>query len=528
MSRHASISIARSSNCHNRLGCVNNVTGRNHHLPNAPMAESHRTSLDFSRLPRPLRACAFALVLWCPLHNAIAATNELPDLGDGAAALVSPAQERELGEKLIRQLRKEAPTNDDPALKYFCAQLLAELAAASELTDHNLHPVLIESPVLNAFAAPGGVVGINLGLFLHADNVHQLSAVLAHELAHLSQRHYARTVEYQKQSAVPYIAALLASVALMAVSGGSAGIAALSATQAAAQDSALRYSRAREQEADHIGIETLVRAGFDPHAMASMFEQMSYAARFDRKLPEFLLTHPVTENRIADARNRAAAWPARPYPDRVEFEFVQARVRVMYAKSADQAVAMFAQERNNVRLIPSAADYGYVYALSRANRHDEALRALRIFTARAPDNLFVHLLEAEVKIQAGRPRDALPLLERQLRLNPGNAPLSMYYAQALTGAHRYAEAEQVLLGQSHAHPEDTDVWEQLAETAGLAHDIVNVHSARAEYFQLHGDFDKALEHLKYASRLVDQSNFQLSSKLAQRSIDMRAMRKRLG
>ena len=225
---------------------------------------------------------------------------ELPDLGGSAAALVSPAQEREVGAKLIRQLRKEAPTSADPALKYYCDLLVSELAAASELTDRNLHPVLIDSPVLNAFAAPGGVVGINLGVFLHADNVHQLAAVLAHELAHLSQRHYARSVEYQRQNALPYVAALLASVALMAASGGTAGIAALSATQAAAQDSALRNSRAREQEADRVGIETLARAGLDPYAMASMFGQMSFAARFDRKLPEFLLTHPVTESRISE------------------------------------------------------------------------------------------------------------------------------------------------------------------------------------------------------------------------------------
>ena len=480
------------------------------------------------RTPNAVMRLCSAGTLSCVLLSGSVRAAELPDLGGSAAALVSPAQERELGEKFIRQLRREAPTNADPALKYFCAQLLTELAASSELTDRTLHPVLIESPALNAFAAPGGVVGINLGLFLHADNVHQLSAVLAHELAHLSQRHYARTVEFQRQNALPYVAALLASIALMAASGGTAGIAALSATQAAAQDSALRYSRSREQEADRIGIDTLGRAGLDPRAMATMFGQMSFAARFDRKLPEFLLTHPVTESRIADARNRATVWPARPYLDRIEYEFMQARVRVRYANSPDQIVAVFAQERTNARLLPGAADYGYVLALSRANRHDEALQALRVLLTDVADSLFVQLLTAEVRIAAGKPGEALPGLQRQLALNPDNAPLAALYARALSALQRHVEAEQVLLRQSQLHPDDADVWEQLAETAGLAHDIVNVHSARAEYFQLHGDFDKALEHLKYAARLVDQRNFQLSSKIMQRTIDMRALRKTFG
>ena len=489
-----------------------------------------RTFSDKLRVTRRLsvgrRATALLLAIAVPWAT-VAAAADLPDLGGGAAALVSPAQERELGEKLIRQLRKEAPTQADPALKYYCGRLLTELAAASELTDRNLHPVLIDSPVLNAFAAPGGVVGINLGLFLHADNVHQLAAVLAHELAHLSQRHYARSLEYQRQNALPYVAALLASVALMVASGGTAGLAALSATQAAAQDSALRNSRAREQEADRIGIDTLARAGLDPLAMAYMFGQMSFAARFDRKLPEFLLTHPVTESRIADARNRASVWPARTYLDRIEYQFMQARARVLYADTSAHIIAVFDQERSDARRLPAAADYGYTLALSRAGRHDEALRALRSFEARAPDNLFAHLLHAEVLIAAGPARDAVPLLQAQLQLNPDNAPLSMYYARALTAVRRYADAEQVLMRQSQLHSDDADVWEQLAETAGLARDIVNVHSARAEYFQLHGDFDKALEHLKYALRLVDKDNFQLSSKIWQRTIDMQALRRQL-
>ena len=164
--------------------------------------------------------------------------------------------------------------------------------------------VILDSRQLNAFAVPGGIVGINLGLFLYAETRNEFSAILAHELAHISQRHFARGVENARRNTLPNLAGLLASIIIMATSGGDAGIAALTATQAAAQQKALKYSRSREAEADRIGILTLADAGMDPRAMAYMFERLSNMNRFaGQRLPEFLLTHPVTQSRISESES---------------------------------------------------------------------------------------------------------------------------------------------------------------------------------------------------------------------------------
>jgi predicted Zn-dependent protease len=254
-----------------------------------------------------------ALCVWAP--RAVAdPPDQLPRLGDGISAIVSPETERRLGQAFLRSLRAQAPTSSDPELKAFSEHLIYQLARHSELYDKRLDVVLIETADLNAFAAPGGIVGINLGLYLNAMSVHEFAGVLAHELAHLSQRHFARGIEEQRKQQIPYLAALLASVAVMATVGGDAGMAALSSTQAVAQSNALRYSRIRETEADRIGINTLARADFDPEGMAAMFERMHQAARFQRKPPEFLLTHPLTERRIADSRNQAASFKRKDYP----------------------------------------------------------------------------------------------------------------------------------------------------------------------------------------------------------------------
>lgn len=447
---------------------------------------------------------------------------ELPYLGDNSDAVVSAAAERQIGERFLRQLRAQAPIANDPVIQYYSGLLAAELSAASDLRDRQLQVVVIDSPQLNAFAAPGGIVGINLGLYLHATNVHEFSAVIAHELGHLSQRHFARSVEFQQKRALPMLAALLASVAIGMTAGGDAGMAALTSTQALAQTQALRYSRGREQEADRVGMDTLTAAGLAPQAMASMFERMATAARFERRPPEFLLTHPVTESRISDARAQAAHRPQIVPVDRVEYQMVRSRVRVHLAPSPAAAVGLFADEVKKGHLPRAAALYGYALALSRASRHREALAALaEIDTGRGATSLLRTLLEAEIEDASGEPERARSVLAGELEINPDNAPLAMAYATTLRGLARHGDAVRVLGRQAVLSPGDDLVWYELAESAGLAGDIVTVHEARAEYFYLHGDFKRAIEHLQYAERLVPEDSYLRLQKIQQRSADIR-------
>jgi beta-barrel assembly-enhancing protease len=462
------------------------------------------------------------VALWCCSAGASATvSNTLPELGDGSSAVVSLDMEQEIGKQLLRQVNAQVPTVRDPILKYYTELQLYSLAEHSELKRKQLFPVLIDAQEMNAFAAPGGVVGINLGLYLAAEDVSEYSAVLAHELAHLSQRHFARQIEMQQRSVLPYLAAMLASIAIAATAGGDAGMAAIATTQGIAESNQLHFSRAREAEADRIGINTLAAADLDPAAMARMFERMQRAYRFSRRPPEFLLTHPVTESRISDARNQAAGYPPRTYTDDEEYQMMRARAMVRFAPSPTVAVQQF---KDLVERTDGAdwAYYGLILALSRAGDHDEALDTGKPLFAKHAGSLLYAATQAELLNNAGRYRDAMEILSFQLVLNPENKPLSMLYADALNGMERHNDAEAVLLRQSIRYPDDVDVWFELAETAGLAGDIVEVHLARAEYFAHVGNLHQSIQHLEYARGLISPTNYRLTAMLDQRIRDLSA------
>ena len=469
------------------------------------------------------RACGWALTL-CLLTGGAARADvdadDLPMLGDASSSLISPEMEREIGGQFLKQLHAALPTVPDPILKYWVTQHITELAQHSQLRDTLMQVVLIDNDQINAFAAPGGVVGINLGLLLAADDVHEYSSVVAHELAHLSQRHFARGVEESRSQALPTLASLIAAIMIGAMGGGEAGIAAVTAAQAASQSNQLRYSRTREQEADRIGMNTMVRAGLDPEGMSRMFEGMQQAYRFTRRPPEFLLTHPLSESRVADARQQAQRLPRKEYSDSLEYALMRTRAILHYADTPQAAVKQFEKA---VRDDPESlsARYGLALALSKAGEHSDALALGDALFSQDPRRILFIGAYAELLIAADRHEQAQDLLERNLALNPDNPPLSMLYAKALTDQRRFEAATEVLTRQSRLRSDDVDVWFQLAEVAGLAGDIIAVHRARAEFFALHGAYQQAIQHLEYARRLADRSNRQLLARLDQRISDLR-------
>ncbi len=447
-------------------------------------------------------------------------STELPELGDASSAVVSLETEQRIGQQLLRQVRAQVPTVRDPILKYYTELNLYRLAEHSELKRIQLFPVLIDAPEINAFAAPGGVVGINLGLYLAAEDVHEYSAVVAHELAHLSQRHFARQIEMQQRNMLPYLAAMLASIAVAATSGGDAGLAAISTTQAVMQSNQLRFSRTREQEADRIGVNTLYAADMDPAAMGRMFERMQRAYRFSRRPPEFLLTHPVSESRISDARNQVRGYPERTYTDSDDYKLMRARAMVHFAPTPTHAVQQFKDliERSNGA---DWAYYGLAVALVRDGQAANGLDTLKPIYAKQENSILFIATQAEMLNAAEQYQDAINLVSHQLVINPDNRPLSMLYADALTGIGRARDAEVVLGRLSVKYPDDLDIWYELAETAGLAGNVLGVHMARAEYFSRVGNFQKAIQHLEYARGLTPADDFRANAKLEARIADFR-------
>lgn len=431
---------------------------------------------------------------------------ELPMLGDTTSGLISLAQERELGKSWLRLYRSQVPTSSDPLLINYLEQLLERLLPYSQLEDKRIDLVLVENHTLNAFAVPGGIMGVHTGLFNYARTENQLVAVLAHELAHLSQRHYARRQEQQKNMALPYYAALLASLAILATSNSQdndAGMAALSATQALALDAQLRFSRQNEQEADRIGMQTMVQAGIDPYGAPEMFEEMLRGVRYSRRPPEFLLTHPVTESRVADARNRAMQYPRRPAENDLEYQLMRARIRVQSEETPQLAVKRFKSEVEGESSSPEASRYGLTLAYTEAQQFALARSTLAPLLAQDPERLTYLIMATDIDVAAGAYKPALTQLTELLAKNPNNYPLTIRYAEALMKAGDYQRCAEVLEHFSRRRSNDDYVWYLLAEVNGLAGNILGVHEARAEYFILNGFFDGAQIQLRNALKLSE-------------------------
>lgn len=475
---------------------------------------------------------AFTLGLLLLFSNSLTAseTGNLPMLGDSASAQVSLQQEHELGRTWLKALRSQTQELDDPLLYDYLEHLLYRLAEHSQLQDRRLELVVVKNPDLNAFAVPGGVVGVNAGLFLYARNEQELASVLAHELAHLSQRHYSRAVEAAQRNAIPNMLALLGSVIIAATAGGDAGIAAISATQAAALDQQLRFSRSREQEADRVGFQTLVNAGIDPRAMASMFERMLAAKRLSgSQPPEFLLTHPITESRVADARGRAEQLTSINFLDQndLEYQLMRNRIKLAFSASPSHAVQQFNTELQQANPAnKSAARYGLALAYAKAGQSQQARQTLQPLLDAEPNRISYIVAYAEINNSAEDQIKVETLLRKQLALNPDNYPLSMALADNLRQQGKYELAQGLLDKLSKQHPQRPNLWLALAETYGLNQNRVGTHLATAEYAVLTGNMDEALKQLDYAL-LKSDKNFLLTTRVEQRKADIQKIQEQL-
>jgi beta-barrel assembly-enhancing protease len=458
-------------------------------------------------------------------NNLGAESQNLPEFGDSTSGIVSPKQEREIGQEFLRSLRAQAPTLDDPLLQDYLENLIYHLASYSQLKDRRLDVVLIKSPQINAFAAPGGIVGINYGLFTYGETEHETSAILAHELAHLSQRHFARGIESGKINSVVSLAGLLASVVLMTTVGGEAGVAMMNTTQGISASNQMAHSRARESEADRVGIDTLVEAEMDPRAMAHMFERLEKANRYSGdEMPEFLRTHPVTKSRISDSYNQTRNYPNQAWPLKLDYQLMRARVSAITTRTPQDQILRFKDGIDDKDPVERAANqYGLVLTLTRNSEIDEATKYLRPLLEDYPTNIAIHIAEAQIHAQADRFDEALEVLEGSLIINPGNYPLNMSYAEILIAAGRPEDAQKILIALTTERENDEHIWYLLAEAFGLANNIPGVHWARAEFFVLNGNFEQAIKQLGYALPLV-KGNFQQNAKIKQRIEEIWDMR----
>jgi beta-barrel assembly-enhancing protease len=454
---------------------------------------------------------------------------ELPTIGRISSTTIS--EEQRIGSAWLKQYRRQVSTSSDPIINDYLEQLINYLASFSQTNYPSLSLVVAKNTNLNAFAVPGGIIGIHTGLFNYAKNEQQLAAVIAHELAHLSQRHYARGVEKQKGQSLTTMATLLASLILIATTEGDAGIAALSASQAYAIDQQLRFSRTFEREADRIGMDILVKANMDPHAIEAMFEQMERLTRFSSKPPEFLLTHPLTSNRIVDAINLARNYPKRQFDENINYEFVRARALLETEESPQQGIIRFKNELSGFDTSIDGSRYGLLTALTDDKQFDEADKLATILLSKYPENPILHISKSNILAGQGRINDAVSEIKRRSEQQPDYYPLAAQLIHLYREQRNYSAATSLLLKTLTTRKEDPSLWYELAEISGLNNNIVLLHKARAEYFILHADFDNAEQQLtalierKKIDNTANKENTELYAYAKERLTELPSLRK---
>ncbi|OUE38116.1 peptidase M48 [Billgrantia desiderata SP1] len=450
-----------------------------------------------------LTAGAAALTLALTLAAPATATDDygLPSLTGTSQAMTG--EEFRLGRAWLRQFHARAPIWQDPIAQEYVETLLGRLLPHSGLSDTRSVVVLVDSRTLNAFAVPGGVIGVNAGLFAFADEEDAVASVLAHELGHLSQRHYARGQARAEQTQLPAMAAMLAGMLIAASGGGDAGIAAAMGSQAAFIQDQLAYSRRFEQEADRLGLQTMAQAGFDPEAMVRMFRAMQRQVSLQGgNPPEFLLTHPLTESRISDAESRASQLEAiRPREGDPSYHLVRARALLtVNQRDPQQAATRLAQSDAP----PAVRRYLDALIAAHNDQTDTALSQLDAIARELPDLAIIPASAADVAFQAGRYDDAIERSRRILRLMPGHMPATRTLGEALL-QREPNEAYRILRDLSERRPEDPQVFALLAEAAGRSGREAWGHLARAEHMQLTGDIQRAIRQLDVARQVAEQS-----------------------
>lgn len=436
----------------------------------------------------------------------------LPDLGEAAQASLSPQMERRIGESIVRDIRLRDPAYlDDAEVTEYLNALGTRLVAASPEPGERFRFFAMRDTTLNAFALPGGYIGVHTGLIMAARSESELAGVLSHEIAHVTQRHIARMLGKQSQAGLVTLAAIVVAI-LAASSSSDVSSAAMAGAQAAGIQQQLNYSRDFEREADRIGIQILDHAGFDASGMASFFDRLQRFSRlYENNAPAYLRTHPLTTERIADMESRATQIAARRVRDADGFQFVRAKLRAA-SGAADEAVTEFeSQLRSGERYSAAAALYGLARAQLRAKDGAGAQRTVARLRQQPATSPMIDTLEADVLVLLGQRKAAAAVLQKARQRYPSARPLVYAHSEVLLQDGRAAEAGEVVDGALRTDSEDDRLWTLRSRAAAALGKRLQQHRAQAEAYALLGHYAAAVEQLQLAQRAGDGDFYELSA-----------------
>jgi len=459
-----------------------------------------------------MRALALLLALFVAVLPR-AFGQALPDLGDGSGGTLPPQIERKIGESILRDIRQRDPSFlDDPEVADYLNQLGGRLVAAVPGARQDFEFFAVRDSAINAFALPGGFVGVHTGLVATAESESELASVLAHEIAHVTQRHIARILGAQQQIQLPAMIAMAAAL-LLGRSRPDLAQGAMMAAQGAAVQSQLSYSRDFEREADRIGFQTLAAAGFDERAMSSFFEKMQRTTRVvdDGSVPGYLRTHPITTERIADTQARAAKLPYRQHLDSLEFHLVRAKLRAESGEPRDAVTEFTSAVRERRFANEAAARYGLAVALLRAKQPRDAERELARLQASGVSSPMLVTLAARLRQALGEGARALAVLKEGAERWSNRRPIAYAYAEALETQGRNDEALAYVAAQIRLYPRDERLHEMKAKAYAALGKRLQQHQAQAEVYALRGSLPAAIEQLQLAQAAGDGNFYELSA-----------------
>jgi predicted Zn-dependent protease len=466
----------------------------------------------FSRPHRSILPFLLPIALAC----APAAAAELPDLGEVSRQYFSDQEEQALGRAIMRDVYADPRYLDDPEIETYLNQLGYRLVSVSSRNQREFTFFVVHDPTINAFAMPGGNIGVHTGLLLAASNESELASVIAHEIAHVTQDHIARMVAAQSQRQWPSMAALALAL-LAARTNPNVASAAIAGSQAFAVQSQLNYSRDYEREADRLGHDMLTRGGFDGRGMSGFFNRLQRANRFyDSSAPAYLRTHPLTTERIADMEARSEAAAYQQFEDSLDFQLVRARLRA-HEDNPEDAVRVARDVLREKRYSnETAARYGLVVALLRARQFKDAEAEVQTLLAGKSTSPMIQNLAGHAALSAGQSGVALQRYQAASDAYPGYRPLQYGHVRALLAAGRARDALTRLDTQLSLYPLDRRLWRLAAEThARLGHRLLS-HRAQAEAAALGGNLVAAIEQIGLGLKAGDGSFHELSAAEARR------------
>lgn len=452
----------------------------------------------------------------------VALADDLPDLGESAQADLPPQVEKRIGAEAMQEIRRDPTYLDDAEIADYLNRLGRRLTSKIEGGPQDFEFFVLKDSTLNAFAMPGGYIGVHTGLIMAAQSESELASVLAHEISHVTQHHLARMVAKQSQAQLASLLSMAVAI-LAARNNPDVAIGAVTAGQAAGIQQQLNYSRDFEREADRFGLQLLQKAGFDVRAMATFFGRLQkYGRLYENNAPAYLRTHPLTTERIADMENRIQQMPYRQVADSLDFQLVRAKLRAQEGTPEDAITDFETQVAERKTLSLPAARYGLARAYLRANKLDAAETQLAELRRQKAASPMIETLAAELRAHRNDAAGAEKILRHASVQYPQDRAITYALAETLLDDRRADEALKLTTAELQTYSADARIYSLQARAYALMGKQLQQHRSLAEAYRLQGQLPEAVEQLQLAQRSPD-GDFYERSEVDARLREMKAL-----